>query len=58
THEETHTELQELSATHCVIPVPAYDVKGNLIKPDTYRHSLEDAIVELHFNLTHWSIAA
>ena len=31
-----------------------YDVKGNLIKPGAYRHTLENAIVELHFNLPHW----
>jgi len=57
THEETRNELDELAATHCIVPVPAYDVKGDLIKPEAYRRSLEDAIVELHFGLTHWAIA-
>ena len=58
THEETREELQALKATHRVVPVPAYDVIGNLIKPNAYRQSLQDAIVEMHFNMAHWAIAA
>jgi len=58
THEETRVELDQISATHRIVPIPAYDVKGDLIKPEVYRQSLEDAIVELHFGLTHWAIAS
>jgi len=58
THEETREELQALKATHRVVPVPAYDVIGNLIKPSAYRQCLQDAIVEMHFNMAHWAIAA
>lgn len=42
---------------HRVVPVPVYNVKGDLIRPEAYQHSLDGAIVELHFNLTHWAIA-
>ena len=42
---------------HRVVPVPAYDVEGDLIRPEAHQHSLDGAIVELHFNLTHWAIA-
>lgn len=57
THKETRPELMALAATHRIIPLPAYNVKGDLIRPEAYWHSLEDAIVELHFGLTHWGIA-
>jgi len=57
THEETRVELEQIAATHRIVPIPAYDIKGDLIKPEAYRRSLEDAIVELHFGLTHWAIA-
>lgn len=54
---DARTELEKLSATHRVVPVPAYNIEGNLIRPEAYQRSLEDAIVELHFNLMHWAIA-
>ncbi|KAG6380344.1 hypothetical protein JVT61DRAFT_8455 [Boletus reticuloceps] len=57
THEETRAELEELQATHRVVPIPAYNIQGNLIKPNAYQRSLQNALVELHFYLNHWSIA-
>ena len=57
TDKSARDELEELRSTHCVVLIPAYNIQGNLIKPAAYRRCLENALVELHFNLTHWSIA-
>ena len=58
TYEDTRAELDKLRETHRIVPIPAYDLQGKLIKPDAYRHSLQNALVELHFNLSHWFITA
>ena len=58
THEETREELEELMATHRIRPIPVWDENRVFIKPDLYRHHLEEAIIEVHFTLTHWSIAS
>jgi hypothetical protein len=50
--------LENIKKTHRVVPIPAYDMKGNLIDPRQYRRALEGATVELHFTLTHWSFPA
>ncbi|TFK80706.1 hypothetical protein K466DRAFT_503415 [Polyporus arcularius HHB13444] len=44
--------------THKVIPLPAYDMHGDLINPRFYRARLQGALVELHFSLTHWRIGS
>jgi len=49
--------LDSIRQTHRVIPVPAYDLEGKLIDPCYYRRHLEGALAEVHFNLSHWSIA-
>ncbi|KAI6139058.1 hypothetical protein BKA82DRAFT_26472 [Pisolithus tinctorius] len=36
TDDKVEPKLQELKATHNVIPIPAYDVEGKLIKPNAY----------------------
>ncbi|KAI0633922.1 hypothetical protein C8Q77DRAFT_1036223, partial [Trametes polyzona] len=41
-----------------IVPLPAYNVEGNLIRPQDYRTALMGAIVEVHFTLTHWTISA
>ena len=48
--------LDSIRQTHQVIPIPAYDIEGKLIDPCFYRHYLEGAVAEVHFNLSHWSI--
>ncbi|KAI5989036.1 hypothetical protein EDD15DRAFT_2286047 [Pisolithus albus] len=58
THEETREELYLLERTHKLRLLPAYDVNGHLIPPAAYQRSLENAVVELHFNLCHWPIAS
>ncbi|KAI0054548.1 hypothetical protein BV25DRAFT_648934 [Artomyces pyxidatus] len=54
--EVVRGELKEMKDTYDVIPIPAYDMYGDLISPKLYRIRLEGALVEVHFNLTHWSI--
>jgi hypothetical protein len=56
TDEDARDELIALKETHRIVPVPAYNLQGKLIKPNAYRRSLEEALVEVHFNLMHWSI--
>ncbi|KIK11918.1 hypothetical protein PISMIDRAFT_78579, partial [Pisolithus microcarpus 441] len=57
TKEKNRAELMALKSTHRILPVPAYDIAGDLIKPSAYRRSLQDAIVEIHFTMSHWGIA-
>ncbi|KAI6009203.1 hypothetical protein PISMIDRAFT_10215 [Pisolithus microcarpus 441] len=56
--EEMREELYLLENTHRINPLPAYDISGHLIPPAAYQRSLENAIVELQFNLCHWPIAS
>ncbi|KAI5993897.1 hypothetical protein EDD15DRAFT_2366981 [Pisolithus albus] len=55
--DETRDELETLKATHHLVPLPTYDIDGNLIQPHAYRQSLQGALVELYFNMSHWAIA-
>ncbi|KIL54711.1 hypothetical protein M378DRAFT_18628 [Amanita muscaria Koide BX008] len=58
---QTHAALEALPglcATHKVVAVPAYDMHGHLIHPSFYRSRLVGAVVELGFELTHWSMKA
>ncbi|KIK25546.1 hypothetical protein PISMIDRAFT_9547 [Pisolithus microcarpus 441] len=57
TKERNRPELLALKSTHRVLPVPAYDLAGNLIHPTAYRRFLQGALVEIHFTLSHWGIA-
>jgi hypothetical protein len=43
--------------THRVVPVPAYEFDGGLMYPTHYKTMLVKALVELHFALTHYTIA-
>jgi hypothetical protein len=36
-----------------VLPIPAYNMQSNLVKPTQYRHMLKDAVVAIHFTLKH-----
>ena len=42
--------------THSINPIPAYDMHGHLIHPLSYCNQLAGAIVEFHFELSHWSM--
>lgn len=49
-------ELNKLKDTHVVIPIPAYDLAGQLIQPQDYETKLRGAIVLLKFHMNHWKI--
>lgn len=55
--DKTRDELETLKTTHHLVPLPAYDVDGNLIQLHAYQRSLQGAHVALYFNMTHWAIA-
>lgn len=54
--EATQSAIKEIEKTHRVVPIPAYDMHGDLIDPRMYRSRLMGAVVSLQFTLTHWSI--
>jgi hypothetical protein len=56
TTDAAHEELAIMFQTHSVNPVPAYNMHGHLIHPLSYRNRLAGAIVELHIELSHWSM--
>ncbi|KAI5982437.1 hypothetical protein EDD15DRAFT_2377846 [Pisolithus albus] len=57
TREKNRAELLTLCSTHRILPLPAYDLAGNLIRPAAYRRCLQGAIVKVHFTMSHWAIA-
>ncbi|KIK15823.1 hypothetical protein PISMIDRAFT_114544, partial [Pisolithus microcarpus 441] len=56
TREETCDELFELQKTHRMVPLQACGEDGYILSPTAYRSHLENAVVELQFNLWHWPI--
>ena len=48
--------LQKIVYMHHVFPIPAYDSQEHFIPHIQYRKWLEGTVVELHFELNHWSI--
>ena len=48
--------LKDMKGRYHVVPIPAYDMHGELIHPSFYRRRLEGALVAVHFTLTHWAI--
>ncbi|KAI5989725.1 hypothetical protein EDD15DRAFT_2198409 [Pisolithus albus] len=57
TCERNRAELLTLKSTHHLLPIPAYDLEGNLLKLSTYWRYLQGALIEIHFTLSHWGIA-
>ncbi|KAI6025247.1 hypothetical protein PISMIDRAFT_102069 [Pisolithus microcarpus 441] len=57
TKEKNRAELLALKNTHHIVPLPAYDLSNDIIRPASYRRILQGAIVEVHFTLSHWAIA-
>lgn len=57
TRERHRADLLNLKNTHRILPIPAYDLANDLLKPSTYRRYLQGALVEIHFSLSHWGIA-
>lgn len=54
-HAEARPELEKLKGTHFVVPLPAYDQAGELIRPTRYEEQLKGAIVRLFFGVRHWT---
>ena len=50
-------ELTNIKETHDVVPILAYSMAGELLTPYSYCACLKGALVEVRFNLVHWSIA-
>ena len=42
--------------THVVVPLNAYDLKGNIIHPTDYKTKLRNALVRIEFTMKHWVI--
>ena len=48
--------LNEIKVSHSVHPIPAYDIKGNLISPLDYEEKLGGAIAHVCFSIVHYLI--
>ncbi|KAJ7804664.1 hypothetical protein B0H14DRAFT_2612087 [Mycena olivaceomarginata] len=57
-NENPRKAAAELKKNHRIIPLPAYDIHGNLIHPTQYRDTLKGAVVRVTVLLKHWSITA
>ncbi|KAJ7821445.1 hypothetical protein B0H14DRAFT_2599209 [Mycena olivaceomarginata] len=55
-NENTRKAATELKKNHHIIPLPAYDIHGNLIHPTQYRDTLKGAVVRVTVLLKHWNI--
>lgn len=55
--DAAQSALPEMVDTYRVVPVPAYEFDGGLMYPTHYKTMLVKALVELHFALTHYTIA-
>ena len=57
-HPQADEAKQEMMRTHCVVPLPAYDLQGNLIPPQRYQTALAGALVRINFTMSHWYISS
>ena len=48
--------LERIYDTHCVFPLKAYDINGDLILPLEYKTKLRNALVRIEFTMSHWVI--
>jgi len=53
---EADIEREKLISTHRPIPLPAYDINGQLIPPDECKDKLAGAIARVTFTMNHWFI--
>jgi hypothetical protein len=56
-HPEANEAKQDMMRTHRLIPLPAYDLQGDLIPPERYRTALPGALVRVNFTISHWYIS-
>ncbi|KAI9061026.1 hypothetical protein FKP32DRAFT_1678387 [Trametes sanguinea] len=55
-NKDAEEALKELSRSYDVVPLNAYDVKGNLIPPSRYHLDLRGATVVVSFTAKHYNI--
>lgn len=48
--------LEEIKTSHIVQPLPAYDIRGDIISPLEYEEKLAGAIVRVCFSFVHFQI--
>lgn len=53
---ENVEHLEAIKETHCAMPIPAYNLRNDLIDPKDYQRELAGALVECYFTITHWNI--
>ena len=56
--EVSKAALEGIKKTHRVNYLEAYDVKSDLIHPLRYRQCLQGAVIQVHFQMTHWAFPA
>ncbi len=54
---EARAARDAIADTHIARPLPAYDLRGNLIHPSLYTDELRRATVLVGFTMTHYDIA-
>ncbi|PSR82943.1 hypothetical protein PHLCEN_2v5913 [Hermanssonia centrifuga] len=54
--ENAKAALETMKDKYFVVPIPAYNMHGDLIHLTFYRRRLEGALVAVRFTLTHWAI--
>ncbi|OSC97762.1 hypothetical protein PYCCODRAFT_1102194 [Trametes coccinea BRFM310] len=55
-NKDAEEALKDLARSHTVVPLNAYDVKGNLIPPSRYHVNLRGATVVVTFTAKHYNI--
>ena len=55
--DEALKDLKAMQDTHIVCPIIAYNDEGDLINPKKYAQVLAGATAEVHFRLSHYTIA-
>ncbi|KAI6002520.1 hypothetical protein EDC04DRAFT_2611836 [Pisolithus marmoratus] len=51
TREKNHSELLALKSMHHILPLPAYDLTGDLIRPSAYQCCLQGALAEHPYSI-------
>lgn len=50
--------LRRLRASHCIVPLPAFDKNGLIVAPADYKRHLEGATLWVEFSMHHKSVEA
>ena len=55
-HPEAEEERDRLAISHRPVPLPGYDLEGELISPGQCREMLVGSVARVTFTLKHWFI--